>query len=213
MIGNSMKPVTRVSIAALAAIVSATAFGIVPVLGQAPAKASSPQAPKPWVMVRTPEGKPDLQGTWTNATITPLERPAGQANLVMSAADAARLEKSSRDRVERLGKDSDPNRPAPPKGGDGSTGAAGNVGGYNNFWLDPGERVAVVDGQYRSSLIIDPPDGKIPALTAEARARNQERLKLMMGRGQYDQPEFRPLAERCLLSFGPTTPLVPKLAK
>ena len=64
------------------------------------------------------------------------------------------------------------------KGGDGSTGAAGNVGGYNNFWLDPGERVAVVDGQYRSSLIIDPPDGRVPALhagSARAPARSARR--------------------------------------
>lgn len=202
----------RVSIAAVVATVAATAFGMAHVSGQAAAKPAA-QAPaktaKPWTLERTPDGKPDLQGTWTNATITPLERPAGQTNLVMTPAEAARLEKMTRDRVERLGQDSDPNRPAPPKGGDGSTGAAGNVGGYNNFWLDPGERVAVVDGQYRSSLIIDPPDGKIPALLPEARARNAERLKIMVGKGQYDQPEFRPLAERCLLSFGPTTPLIP----
>ena len=202
-----MQPAMRVSIAALVATVSAAAFGMASLSGQAAKPAA--RTAKPWTLERTPDGKPDLQGTWTNATITPLERPASQANLMMTPAEAARLEKMTRDRVERLGQDSDPNRPAPPKGGDGSTGAAGNVGGYNNFWLDPGERVAMIDGQYRSSLIIDPPDGKLPALTQEARTRNQERLKMMMGRGQYDQPEFRPLAERCLLSFGPTTPLVP----
>ncbi len=67
----------------------------------------------------------------------------------------------------------------------------------------------MVDGQRRSSLIIDPPDGRVPALTAEARARTQARPSRTMGRGQYDHPEYRPLAERCLLSFGPTTPLVP----
>ncbi|MFA5909539.1 MAG: hypothetical protein WC815_12235 [Vicinamibacterales bacterium] len=158
---------------------------------------------------RTADGKPDLTGTWSNATITPLERPQGVSNLVLSAEEAARMEKTTADRVERLNQDSDPNRTAPPQGGDGSTGAAGNVGGYNNFWLDPGERVAVVDGQFRSSLIIDPPDGRAPAPTPEARARNQARMKMMEGRGQYDHPEFRPLAERCLLSFGPTTPLIP----
>ena len=170
---------------------------------------SAEQAAKPWAMPRTADGKPDLQGIWTNATITPLERPQGTSNLVLSAAEAAALEKTTADRVERLNQKSDPNRTAPPQGGDGSTGAAGNVGGYNNFWLDPGERVAVVDGQFRSSLIIDPPDGRIPATTPEARARTQARMKLMAGRGQYDHPEFRPLAERCLLSFGPTTPLMP----
>jgi hypothetical protein len=67
----------------------------------------------------------------------------------------------------------------------------------------------VIDGQRRSSLIIDPPNGRVPALTDEARARQQARMKQTAGRGQYDHPEFRPLAERCLLSFGPTTPLIP----
>ncbi len=180
------------------AAVAIAAFGVTTMAGQGQK-----------TMPRTPDGKPDLQGIWSNATITPLERPQGVADLVISEVEASRLEKMTADRVERLGQASDPDRPAPPKGGDGSTGAAGNVGGYNNFWLDPGERVAVVDGQRRSSLIIDPPNGRVPAFTAEARARSQERSKLMMGRGQYDHPESRPLAERCLLSFGPTTPLIP----
>lgn len=190
------------------AAVAIAAMGMTAIEGQGQ---SAPPAglAKLWTMRRTADGRPDLQGIWSNATITPLERPQGVANLVLSEAEAARLEKMTADRVERLGQDSDPNRPAPPQGGDGSTGAAGNVGGYNNFWLDPGERVAVVDGQRRSSLIIDPPDGRVPPQTAEARARTQERLKTIVGRGQYDHPEFRPLAERCLLSFGPTTPLIP----
>lgn len=158
---------------------------------------------------RTPDGRPDLQGIWSNATITPLERPQNVTSLVLSDDEAARLERAVIERRDRLNEPSDPDRPAPPKGGDGSTGAAGNVGGYNNFWLDPGDRVAVVDGQRRSSLIIDPPNGRVPPLTAEARARQQARLKQAAGRGQYDHPEYRPLAERCLLSFGPTTPLVP----
>ena len=157
----------------------------------------------------TAKPKPDLSGTWTNATITPLERPQGVKDLVLTEDAARRMEQAVIARRDKLNEPSDPDRPAPPQGGDGSTGAAGNVGGYNNFWLDPGDRVAVVDGQRRSSLIIDPPDGHVPALTAEARQRQQARLKRLAGVGQYDHPEYRPLAERCLLSFGPTTPLVP----
>jgi hypothetical protein len=171
--------------------------------------AAAPLVAQRQAVPRTPDGRPDLQGIWSNATITPLELPAQFKNLVLSEAEAAQLEKATTDRRDERNQPSDPNRPAPPKGGDGSTGAAGNVGGYNNFWLDPGERVARVDGLPRSSLIIDPPDGRVPALTAEARARLAAAAKGRMGRGQYDHPEFRPLAERCLLSFGPTTPLIP----
>jgi hypothetical protein len=156
---------------------------------------------KPWTLPRTPDGHPDLQGNWTNATITPLERPSGQSP-VLSAEQAAKMEKGMADRVERLAQPSDPNRPAPPKGGDGSTGAAGNVGGYNNFWIDAGERVAIVNGEYRSSLIVDPPDGRVPALTDEGRAAQAARLARAKQFGPYDNPENRPLGERCIMSFG-----------
>jgi hypothetical protein len=166
---------------------------------------TSAQAPsgiaKPWTMPRTPDGKPDLQGSWSNATLTPLERAEGTP-LVMTKEQVVAREKGFADRVERLAADSDPNRPAPPKGGDGSTGAAGMVGGYNNFWIDPGDRVAIVNGEPRASLIVDPPPGRVPPTTPESRQRGQARLAMAKGRGQYDHPELRPLAERCLMSFG-----------
>ena len=188
---------------ALAAALTAAA-SLTPLTAQAPstAKPASPAAKsKTWTPPRTADGHPDLQGTWSNGTITPLERPDG-ASLILTKADAERLEKGLADRNKQLDQPSSPDRPAPPKGGDGSTGAAGNVGGYNNFWLEPGDRVAVVNGEYRSSLIVDPPDGKIPPITADARQRNAARLAAMRGRGQYDHPELRPLGERCLMSFG-----------
>ena len=119
---------------------------IAPLAAQAPAGravSAAPAAAK--AGPRTPDGTPDLQGNWSNATVTPLERPAGQP-AVLSPALVARIEKGVQDRIEALAKPSDPNREAPPAGGDGSTGAAGNVGGYNNFWIDAGERVAVVNG-------------------------------------------------------------------
>src|SRR4030095_6715203 len=76
----------------------------------------------------------------------------------------------------------DPNRPAPPVGGERTQPKSylafvelvggGVVGGYNNFWLAGGTKVITVNGEKRSSIIVDPPDGKIPAMKAEARQRN-----------------------------------------
>src|SRR5207244_11293578 len=119
---------------------------------------------------RTPDGHPALQGTYDLATLTPLERVGGQP-LVLTAEDAAKLEKQVADRKFRAGLPSRGDRDAPPVGGDGSTGAAGNVGGYNNFWIDNGTRYVTVDGRKRTSIIIDPADGHVPPLTAEARQR------------------------------------------
>ncbi len=150
---------------------------------------------------RTSWGHPDLQGNWSNATLTPLERPAGLP-LVLSTEQVAVLEKVRTDSIEKLSRNSDPNRPAPPVGGDGSTGAAGMVGGYNYFWIDAGDHIMVVNGEARGSIVTDPANGRVPALTAAARERQAERFRRFAGSGQYDNPENRPLAERCIMSFG-----------
>jgi hypothetical protein len=109
-------------------------------------------------------------GTYDLATLTPIERPAGQRQ-ALSAEDAARLEKAAAAAMEQGDQAIKGDRAAPPKGGDGSTGAAGNVGGYNTFWLDPGSSYTVINGEKRSSLIVDPPDGKVPPYTETARQR------------------------------------------
>jgi hypothetical protein len=188
----------------LGAIVATVTALVAPSLLAGP-PASTGQAPagiaRPWTLPRTADGKPDLQGTWTNATLTPLER-AENTPLSLAREEVQRREQAFRERVAQLAEDSDPDRPAPPKGGDGSTGAAGNVGGYNNFWIDPGDRIAVVNGEYRSSLLTVPANGRVPATTPAARERVAQRLAARKGMGQYDHPELRPLAERCLMSFG-----------
>ena len=186
----------------MALAVAGVAVAIASIAAQGPTPKPVVPDGRTWSVPRTPDGKPDLQGNWTNETLTPLERPSGATSLVMSEAEAARLEKRTADRREELAQPSDPNRPAPPQGGDGSTGAAGNVGGYNNFWLAPGERMARVDGVPRTSLIVDPPDGRVPPITPEAQQRQRERAAANRGQGQYDHPELRPLAERCITSFG-----------
>src|SRR4029079_14422073 len=102
---------------------------------------------------------------------------------------------------------SDANRAAPPVGGDGSSGAAGNVGGYNNFWIDSGTAYVTINGQKRTSIIVDPPNGRIPPPLASARQRTASRGSQPTsdqvessdpGLGNpsaYDNPEQRPLAE------------------
>ena len=180
--------------------VARTALGLLAaavVEAQTPASTTTSR----WVVPRTPDGHPDLQGNWTNATLTPLERPRGLPR-ALAKEQVAAFEKVRSDTIERLSRRSDPDRPAPPVGGDGSTGAAGNVGGYNYFWIDAGDHIAVVNGEHRSSLIVDPPDGRVPPLTAAARTWAQARAARFRQFGQYDNPENRPLGERCIMSFG-----------
>ena len=159
-----------------------------------------------WVMPRTSNGHPDLQGNWSNATMTPIQRRRGQDSAVLALDEAKRGEQAKADRYTARAQPSDPNRSAPPVGGDGSTGGAGNVGGYNSFYIDSGDNYAVFNGEIRTSLIVDPPSGRYPERTEVSRERRAERTRAIRaagGRGgQYDNPENRPLAERCLKSFG-----------
>jgi hypothetical protein len=150
---------------------------------------------------RTPDGHPDLQGTWTNATITPLERPAAlAARPTLTDAEAVGLEKmAAKDLANVDGKSEDPLLVAA-----GSNG----TGGYNVLFIDRGSEFARVDGVKRTSLIVDPPDGKVPPLTAEARQRGAARFG-----NSFDSVKDRPPAERCLVGFGSTSgpPMLPVL--
>jgi hypothetical protein len=207
---------------------TASLLGLAVVAAQTPASAPAPgatakQAParpaaKPASAIpRTADGRPDLQGNWTNATITPLERLRPNTPLAMTEEAALDEEKKTRAAIEFREQPSDPNRGAPPVGGEQRKspnaeptylervwqGGAGVVGGYNSFWVDPGDRVLRVDGQARSSIIIDPPGGRIPAFTDEARARMAKAAEARRAQGgEFDHPELRPLAERCITSFG-----------
>src|SRR5258707_8301326 len=134
----------------------------------------------------------------------------------MTDQQAQRLEQAVANRREQASRRDNGDRAAPPAGGDGSTGAAGNVGGYNNFWVDNGTEYYTIDGQKRMSVIVDPPDGRVPPLTPEARQRAagraarptsdaQENDPGFEGATAYDDMERRPLGERCLLGFGSTS--------
>jgi hypothetical protein len=182
----------------------------------APAQTPKPNAAKVYSPPRLPDGHPDLQGTYDLATLTPLERPAN-SRAVLESAEAAKLENEVAAQNEFRGRAISGNRTAPPKGGDGSTGAAGGVGGYNNFWLDAGSSYTIVNGEKRTSIVVDPPDGRVPPLTPAARQRLAARILRptsdatesrdpgLEPPGSYDNPEQRPLGERCLLGFGSTS--------
>lgn len=141
---------------------------------------------------RTAWGDPDLQGTWTNATQTPLERPEAYGNQrSMSEEEALDREAMARRRQAQSLEPSDPDRPPPQ---DGNTAAA-----YNTFWLDRGIDIAHINGEYRTSLIVEPEDGQIPY-------RDDRPLPLLQQwRGdnpdEFAGPEQATIGERCLLFY------------
>ncbi len=112
---------------------------------------------------RTPSGRPDLSGTYDIATLTPLQRPQHYGDkLALTGEEAAAIARREAEYMARRNAASDPNREAPPEGGDGSPGAAGNVGGYNSFWIDRGTGAFQIDGKWRTSIITDPKNGRQP---------------------------------------------------
>ncbi len=152
---------------------------------------------------RTPDGKPDLQGVWTNATLTPLDRPASVAGkATLTDAEAAAWEKSTADEVKKY--DGKADNPVADRFGSGGT------GGYNALFIDWGSELARVDGVKRTSLVIDPPDGKVPPLTAEGGKRSAGIIRSYV---TFDSVKDRPHSERCLLGFGSTSgpPMLPVL--
>jgi hypothetical protein len=129
-----------------------------------PAGAQSGKAPK------TPWGKPDLNGIWDFRTITPLERPANLADKeFLTPAEAAKLEQETIERNAEI--DSRPSERTT-AGGNVDRRQDGSPGFYNNFWLDGGTKPV---GSLRTSLIVDPPNGKVPPLTPAAQKRAEER--------------------------------------
>lgn len=148
---------------------------------------------------RTHYGVPDLQGIWTSATITALERPQQFDALVLSEEQAAAWERETSDRFAAIDE-------LPEEG----LQAGGDVGGYNSFWMDPGTRALRVRGEPRSSIIVSPADGRLP-MRLGARAKLGEFF--LRVQGAFDGPEQRPLGERCIVGFGSTggPPMLPVL--
>jgi hypothetical protein len=188
----------------------------VPLHGQTPSPAASRTTAGKRGMPRLPDGHPDLQGTYDVSTITPFERPQGAAETI-TEAEAKTREQQTVTRRARGDRPSDGQRQAPPVGGDGSSGAAGNVGGYNGFWLDQGDTWIVIDNVRRSAIVTEP-DGRVPRKSVTGRGGRGGGAPAIAlptsdagenaapsGRGAYDNTEQRPLGERCLLGFGSTS--------
>ena len=146
---------------------------------------------------RNVHGDPDLQGIWTSATITRLNRPVQFYDLILTPEQAAASEQAMGEQMEAIDNPSDPSE-------------GGGVGGYNSFWMDPGTRVLRVRDEIRSSILVYPKDGQLPMRLGARAKLGQFFLRVQ---GAFDGPEQRPLGERCIVGFGSTggPPMLPVL--
>ena len=168
-------------------------LAIAPVSAQtAPASAHSTKAsPIP----RAADGHPDLSGIWSNATRTPFERPAVfQGRATISDEEAKKWESRENERWEE-GSKIDGGRPVSIEGG-----------AYNVLFYDNGRELSRIDGQKRTSMVVDPPDGHVPPMLPEARDRLASRRRIIPG-------DYKSLSNdtRCLVGNTPSVPLVPAL--
>jgi hypothetical protein len=169
--------------------------------GQPPAAANRAPEAKKSASLRTSWGVPDLQGTWDFRTVTPMERPpelAGKATL--TAQEAADYERRINEQ-----RNADAHHDTTARRTINGTDETEDVAlAYNQFWWDRGTKVI---GTRRTSLIVDPPDGRIPPLTPEAQKRlaadDAKRERIAEG------PEDRSVGERCILGFNSGPPMAP----
>ncbi len=183
------------------------ALAVLALFALAPAVEAQTEAEPP----RLPWGAPDLQGVWDFRTITPLQRPEDQADTAfLTAEEAAGLEQAAEERFEQLNAPSEVRTAPLPAGGGGRA-----VGAYNDFWFDRGTNVIE---DRRTSLIVDPPDGRLPPLAEGAVEQigsgtedlpGERPVRYRAGGIGADGPEDRGLGERCLLGFNSGPPMIP----
>jgi len=198
---------------ALPAILGLAFLGIA--LAALPAFAAEADIP------RTASGKPDLSGNYDLASLTPMQRDTKHGDkLFLTREEAETIERDAAAFRNLRAQDSDPNRGAPPAGGDGSAGPAGDVGGYNFFWIDNGTDAFAIDGKFRTSVITDPANGRFPELS-EAGVERRKDLHpyaykntgdawwIASGDDPYDGPETLSLLDRCLYLSQASIPAQP----
>jgi hypothetical protein len=154
--------------------------------------ALSAAAQSPYSPPRTPDGKPDLQGVWSNQSLTNLSRTPNM-KLSPTKEEAKEMVKNNPWILLAQSEEGASNL------ADGLLDDKNNDRGYNTFWIDPGVDFATVKGELRTSWIVDPPDGRVPVSPAgqKARADAQAKKRATM----YEGPETLPIAERCLIGF------------
>ena len=165
---------------------------------------------------RTASGKPDFSGTYDIATLTPyVRREEHGENMWLDPEAAAEVEAGAAARMDAAYQPSDPNRGPPAKG------ANVDARSYDWFWMDPGTTMFKIDGKYRTSIIVDPPNGRIPAVSEAGKARRATLRRkggwkndgtawwVETGEDPYDDPEGQSLQDRCLYLGYVTIPMRP----
>ncbi|MEQ1608328.1 MAG: hypothetical protein ABL956_05070 [Hyphomonadaceae bacterium] len=166
-------------------------------------------APATAQVPRATNGKPDLTGFWSNASLTPLQRASANRTLVVSEMEARKIADDTPvagipaddPDFNKNARYSDPNKGPPPKGGKDF-----GVKGYDSFWVTPGTMLANVKGEWRTSNIVEPADGKLPFKDPadQARKRAISGARYATGNAPYEGPEETAISERCLIGFGNT---------
>jgi len=150
------------------------------------------QAPKKWAAPRTPDGQPDLQGFWTNSSYSPLERPKNVTKEFYSREEALELEKKA---AEQETEQTVP-------------GTVADVHyDFTQFALDRNQSAHALN--LRTSLIIDPADGRLPPLTAEGEKRAADRAEAAKLVGRWDSAQSNELDDRCMIFVGAGPPMLP----